>query len=59
MYLKDLTAKIPGYCILLVHGSGLGSRMSAGNLDKSWEDRTVKTIIPLDDYTAEIIVEDE
>ena len=57
--LKTIAQLFPGFVTLLVHGSGMGSRMSAGNLDKSWEDKTVKTIIPLDDYTAEIIVEGE
>lgn len=59
MYLKELASKIPGYCTLLVHGSGMGVRMSAGDIDKSWEDRIVKTIIPLNSYMAEIIVEGE
>lgn len=59
MYLKELASKIPGYCTLLVHGSGMGSRMYAGDIDKSWEDRIVKTIIPLNSYTAEIIMEGE
>lgn len=59
MCLKELASKIPGYCILLVHGSGMGSRMAAGDIDKSLEDKIVKTIIPLDAYKAEIIVEGE
>lgn len=59
MYLKELASKMPGYCTLLVHGSGMGVRMSAVDIDKSWEDRLVKTIIPLNPYVAEILVEDE
>lgn len=59
MYLKELASKFPGYCILLVHGFGMGSRMAAGDIDNFWEDRIVKNIIPLDAYTAEIIVEGE
>lgn len=59
MYLKELASKFPGYCTLLVHGSGMGSRMAAGDIDKSLEDKIVKTIIPLNPYVAEILVEDE
>lgn len=59
MYLKDLAAKIPVYCILLVHGFGMGEKMAAGDIDKFWENRTVKAIIPLDAYKAEIVVEGE
>ena len=59
MYLKELASKFPGYCTLLVHGSGMGVRMSAGDIDKSLEDKTVKAIIPLNAYIAEIIVEGE
>lgn len=59
MYLKELASKMPGYCTLLVHGSGMGVRMSAGDIDKSLEDKTVKTIIPLNPYIAEILVEGE
>ena len=57
MCLKDLATKFPGYCTLLVHGNGMGVKMSAGDIDKSWENRVVKRIIPLDAYMAEIIVE--
>lgn len=59
MSLKDLATKFPGYCTLLVHGSGMGVKMSAGDIDKFWGNRMVKAIIPLDAYMAEIIVEDE
>lgn len=59
MYLKELASKMPGYCILLVHDSGMWSRMAAGDIDKLWEDRTVKAIIPLDAYKAEIVMEGE
>lgn len=59
MYLKELASKMPGYCTLLVHGSGMGVRMSAGDIDKSLEDKIVKTIIPLNPYIAEILVEGE
>lgn len=59
MYLKELASKFPGYCTLLVHGSGMGVRMSAGDIDKSLEDKIVKTIIPLNPYIAEILVEGE
>lgn len=59
MYLKELASKFPGYCTLLVHGSGMGVRMAAGDIDKSLEDKIVKTIIPLNPYVAEILVEGE
>lgn len=59
MYLKELASKFPGYCILLVHGFGMGEKMAAGDIDKLWENRIVKTIIPLDAYKAEIVVEGE
>lgn len=57
--LKTIATLFPAFTTILVHGSGQGGRMSAGSLDHFWADKIVKTIIPLDAYMVEIIVEGE
>lgn len=55
--LKAIAALFPAYSTILVHGAGQGARMSTGDIAQDWANRIVKTIIPLDAYLVEIVVE--
>ena len=61
MYLKELASKFPGYCTLLVHGRGKGYNVIPAEVESNPDlaHKIVATIIPLDAYKAEIIVEGE
>lgn len=56
--LKTIAQLFPGFVTIMAHGSGLGCRMSAGNINPLWEDKIVTKMIPLDNYVVEITVED-
>lgn len=57
--LKSVATLFTAYTVILIHGTGHGVRMYAGDIDLSWADKIVKTVIPLYAYQVEIIVEDE
>lgn len=56
--LKTIARMFPVYTVLLVHNSSMWNRMPAGAINESWQNKTIKAIIPLDAYKAEIVVED-